>query len=338
MCDKRQTQTREEYQNPFWVFYTLKKQQQTNKKKTRAEQFGAQIAHCSVHLRPPKRRETKLSENTNCKATTAIAMDAQAQQTQEQQQQQTSTKVFTVVETRHLLKILMNPKTLAMFKDNKQSHAFVWNYIFKCMKLKFPKFAKSTRQCYKKWVCKRIEAMDEWHRQAVGVTGDCVCECFFTRLVCFCRYENLKGKYFEIKRAQMNGEQRPYWLYYNEMDYIISHFPGHRPRINLDAGNSVSATSTPNSANNSSMDGSTTATNTNQTEYVDIKPTRSASISAINMDSSKWRLWCFKSSKFRAKRSRNFILLQSFFFINWINWRWTIAIEGSYVKNAKKLS
>lgn len=79
-----------------------------------------------------------------------LIMDAQAQQPQEQQQ--TSTKVFTVVETRHLLKILMNPKTLAMFKDNKQSHAFVWNYIFKCMKLKFPKFAKSTRQCYKKYV------------------------------------------------------------------------------------------------------------------------------------------------------------------------------------------
>lgn len=79
-------------------------------------------------------------------------MDAQTQEQQQQQQQQTSTKVFTVVETRHLLKILMNPKTLSMFKDNKQSHAFVWNYIFKCMKLKFPKFAKSTRQCYKKLV------------------------------------------------------------------------------------------------------------------------------------------------------------------------------------------
>lgn len=83
-------------------------------------------------------------------------MDAQAQQQmqqiQQQQQQQSSTKVFTVVETRHLLKILMNPKTLALFKDNKQSHSFVWNYIYKCMKLKFPKFAKSTRQCYKKCV------------------------------------------------------------------------------------------------------------------------------------------------------------------------------------------
>lgn len=88
-------------------------------------------------------------------------MDSQAQQTQDQQQQQTSTKVFTVVETRHLLKILMNPKTLAMFKDNKQSHAFVWNYIFKCMKLKFPKFAKSTRQCYKKWVYEASNDGDE---------------------------------------------------------------------------------------------------------------------------------------------------------------------------------
>lgn len=102
------------------------------------------------------------------------------------------------------------------------------------------------------------------------------------------RYENLKGKYFEIKRAQMNGEQRPYWLYYNEMDYIISHFPGHRPRINLDASNSVSATSTPNSAS-ASLDGSTTGpSNSNQTEFADIKPTRSsASIAAVNMDASK---------------------------------------------------
>lgn len=96
-------------------------------------------------------------------------MDAQAQQPQEQQQ--TSTKVFTVVETRHLLKILMNPKTLAMFKDNKQSHSFVWNYIFKCMKLKFPKFAKSTRQCYKKYVCRQIsiklQAAHELQFQAI---------------------------------------------------------------------------------------------------------------------------------------------------------------------------
>lgn len=109
------------------------------------------------------------------------------------------------------------------------------------------------------------------------------------------RYENLKGKYFEIKRAQMNGEQRPYWLYYNEMDYIISHFPGHRPRINLDTTNSVSATSTPNSAN-TSLDGSTTgASNSNQTEFIDVKPTRSAvaaAISAVNMDASKC---CFAS-------------------------------------------
>ncbi|XP_031636204.1 uncharacterized protein LOC116349077 [Contarinia nasturtii] len=170
-------------------------------------------------------------------------MDAQAQQPQEQQQ--TSTKVFTVVETRHLLKILMNPKTLAMFKDNKQSHAFVWNYIFKCMKIKFPKFAKSTRQCYKK-------------------------------------YENLKGKYFEIKRAQMNGEQRPYWLYYNEMDYIISHFPGHRPRINIEASNS--ATSTPN-ASNTPIDSANNANTSNNSDFSDIKPVRS-SLSATNMDSN----------------------------------------------------
>lgn len=88
----------------------------------------------------------------------------------------------------------------------------------------------------------------------------------------------------------MNGEQRPYWLYYNEMDYIISHFPGHRPRINLDTTNSVSATSTPNSVN-TSLDGSTTggASNVNQTEFIEVKPTRSSSaaIAAVNMDASK---------------------------------------------------
>lgn len=103
----------------------------------------------------------------------------------------------------------------------------------------------------------------------------------------FFRYENLKGKYFEIKRAQMNGEQRPYWLYYNEMDYIISHFPGHRPRINLETTNSVSATSTPNSANVSS-DSTNNANVTNNSDFGDIKPIRAASLSAVNTDTSKF--------------------------------------------------
>lgn len=103
---------------------------------------------------------------------------------------------------------------------------------------------------------------------------------------CDYRYENLKGKYFEIKRAQMNGEQRPYWLYYNEMDYIISHFPGHRPRVNLEANNSVSATSTPNSAN-ASLDTTNNANVTNNSDFGDIKPVRIASLSAVNLDSSK---------------------------------------------------
>lgn len=206
-------------------------------------------------------------------------MDAQAQQPQEQQQ--TSTKVFTVVETRHLLKILMNPKTLAMFKDNKQSHAFVWNYIFKCMKLKFPKFAKSTRQCYKKYVPPKQKL---FYPNFLFQINEFLCG---HSPPIFFRYENLKGKYFEIKRAQMNGEQRPYWLYYNEMDYIISHFPGHRPRINLETTNSVSATSTPNSANVSS-DSTNNANVTNNSDFGDIKPIRAASLSAVNTDTSKF--------------------------------------------------
>lgn len=84
----------------------------------------------------------------------------------------------------------------------------------------------------------------------------------------------------------MNGEQRPYWLYYNEMDYIISHFPGHRPRVNLEANLSVSATSTPNSAN-VSLDTTNNANVTNNSDFGDIKPVRTASLSAVNMDSSK---------------------------------------------------
>lgn len=108
------------------------------------------------------------------------------------------------------------------------------------------------------------------------------------RFVCFfyCRYENLKGKYFEIKRAQMNGEQRPYWLYYNEMDYIISHFPGHRPRINIETSNAASATSTPNQTN-TTMDGTTAANTTNSSDFSDIKPTRASLLSAANVDSSE---------------------------------------------------
>lgn len=86
----------------------------------------------------------------------------------------------------------------------------------------------------------------------------------------------------------MNGEQRPYWLYYNEMDYIISHFPGHRPRINLEStNNSVSTTSTPNTTN-VPMDTTNTSPNvTNNSEFGDIKPVRTASLSAVNMDSSE---------------------------------------------------
>lgn len=48
------------------------------------------------------------------------------------------------------------------------------------------------------------------------------------------RYENLKGKYYELKRAEMNGEQRPQWLYWKEMDYIVNQMPSHKLRTNLD--------------------------------------------------------------------------------------------------------
>lgn len=83
----------------------------------------------------------------------------------------------------------------------------------------------------------------------------------------------------------MNGEQRPYWLYYNEMDYIISHFPGHRPRINIDTGNSATAVATTNTTNASMDAANNSAANT---EFVDIKPVRAASLSAINLEGSKY--------------------------------------------------
>lgn len=96
--------------------------------------------------------------------------------------------------------------------------------------------------------------------------------CFVVR-----RYENLKGKYFEIKRAQMNGEQRPYWLYYNEMDYIISHFPGHRPRINTLEATTNAATTSTSSTNSATLTTDTPANATNSTEFPDVKPLRTAS-------------------------------------------------------------
>lgn len=48
------------------------------------------------------------------------------------------------------------------------------------------------------------------------------------------RYENLKGKYYELKRAEMSGEQRPQWLYWKEMDYIVNQMPSNKLRTNLD--------------------------------------------------------------------------------------------------------
>lgn len=62
-----------------------------------------------------------------------------------------SSKIFTINETKQLLAILMAPRTQSLFKDHKQ-HGTVWNYVYKCMKAKLPRFAKNTRQCYKKYV------------------------------------------------------------------------------------------------------------------------------------------------------------------------------------------
>lgn len=62
-----------------------------------------------------------------------------------------STRIFTITETKQLLAILMAPRTQTLFKDHKQ-HGTVWNYVYKCMKAKLPRFAKNTRQCYKKYV------------------------------------------------------------------------------------------------------------------------------------------------------------------------------------------
>lgn len=92
----------------------------------------------------------------------------------------------------------------------------------------------------------------------------------------------------------MNGEQRPYWLYFNEMDYIISHFPGHRPRINIDANNSVATTpttTTPTANNNTTMSIENSNSNTNTSTNSDFteQPTKSlriASMAASNIDAS----------------------------------------------------
>lgn len=90
----------------------------------------------------------------------------------------------------------------------------------------------------------------------------------------------------------MNGEQRPYWLYYNEMDYIINHFPGHRPRINTLESTTNATASTANSGNASnsalSSDGSTAAaTASNTTEFPE-KSLRSSAVAANNLDASEY--------------------------------------------------
>lgn len=65
------------------------------------------------------------------------------------------------------------------------------------------------------------------------------------------RFENLKGKFYEIKRAQMNGEQRAYWLYWTEMEYITSQLPNQKPRFAIDANSRNSTAAKPLAATTS---------------------------------------------------------------------------------------
>lgn len=90
------------------------------------------------------------------------------------------------------------------------------------------------------------------------------------------RYENLKGKYYELKRAEMNGEQRPQWLYWKEMDYIVNQMPSHKLRTNLDHR----ITHLSRSSNNSTLNASTeqNRSTTSLPELRDTKPFRLSSM------------------------------------------------------------
>lgn len=96
----------------------------------------------------------------------------------------------------------------------------------------------------------------------------------------------------------MAGEQRPYWLYYNEMDYIISHFPGHRPRINtlesttnvataVAAAAAAAATASNPTSTTPTSDGTNSTSTLNNADLPEIKPLRSASIASANLEASK---------------------------------------------------
>lgn len=56
---------------------------------------------------------------------------------------------FSLVETKHLLKLMATEKITAMFNSNKP-HATIWAYIHACMLARFPKFSKTPKQCCKK--------------------------------------------------------------------------------------------------------------------------------------------------------------------------------------------
>lgn len=204
-----------------------------------------------------------------------------------------SSKIFTINETKQLLAILMAPRTQSLFKDHKQ-HGTVWNYVYKCMKAKLPRFAKNTRQCYKKYVLSQFDSIlnhltpSRTHSSRlatiesadVAVSG---CQKLrhsnwiltflhrFTFDECH-RYENLKGKYYELKRAELNGEQRPQWLYWKEMDYIVNQMPSNKLRTNLDHRISHINNTINTSTLNASAEQTRSATST--AESRDTKPIR----------------------------------------------------------------
>lgn len=93
----------------------------------------------------------------------------------------------------------------------------------------------------------------------------------FTFVECH-RYENLKGKYYELKRAELNGEQRPQWLYWKEMDYIVNQMPSNKLRTNLDHRISHINNTINTSTLNASAEQTRSATST--AELRDTKPIR----------------------------------------------------------------
>lgn len=194
-----------------------------------------------------------------------------------------SSKIFTITETKQLLAILMAPRTQTLFKDHKQ-HGTVWNYVYKCMKAKLPRFAKNTRQCYKKYVrftipfCTCCDSHVEWASQMIQTKSELISPCLLSMRLN--RYENLKGKYYELKRAEMSGEQRPQWLYWKEMDYIVNQMPSNKLRTNLDHRiSSLNNTSTSSTLSLSIEQGRST------TSLLELRETKPLRLSVQSQDS-----------------------------------------------------